>query len=93
MKVIKVHVSKIMKFWNEWKPLDLNIKPWLYWKENMAISSSLWDGLKANITLWSPLLNKLIYWKYRNMYLDIKYTTRDTLEIIENLEHMGKRES
>lgn len=29
----------------------------------------LWQGLKVNITLMSPLLNLLIHWKYRNSQL------------------------
>lgn len=75
--------NKWVSLWDEWKPLDLWTKPWRYWRGNMRMGGGLWSGLQGNITLWSPLLNKLIHWKYRNMHLDIPYTTRDTLDVID----------
>ena len=61
--------NKWVALWNEWKPLELWDRPWQYWRGNMAMSGNLWDGLRSNITLWSPLLNKLVHWKYRNSHL------------------------
>jgi hypothetical protein len=70
--------NKWVRLWDDWKPLDLWIKPWLYWRGNMKMGA----GLRSNITLWSPLLNKIINWKYRNMHLDVRVDVRDTLEVI-----------
>lgn len=73
--------NKWVHLWDQWKPIELWDKPWRYWRGNMGFG--FWPGLRSNITLWSPLLNKLIHWKYRNVHLDISYTTRDTLGAIE----------
>jgi hypothetical protein len=69
--------------WDAWKPLELWDKPWQYYRGNMGISSTFWRGICSCICITSPLLNKLIHWKYRNMRLVVPYTTRDTLEVIE----------
>lgn len=75
--------NKWVAAWDRWKPLELHDKPWQYWRGNMSISPTLWSGIRSNICLWSPLLNKVIHWKYRNMHLIVPYTTRDTLEVID----------
>ena len=69
--------NKWVRIWDEWKPIELWGSPWKYWNGNMQF------GIMANITLWSPLINKLYHWKYRNMRLDIQHTTKDTLGIID----------
>lgn len=83
IKYRRKNYNKWVALWDEWKPLDLWNKPWHFWRGNMRISSTFWQGIETNITLWSPLLNKLIHWKYRNMHLVIPYATGDTLEVIE----------
>lgn len=75
--------NKWVSLWDEWKPLELWDRPWQYWRGNMSMNPTFWAGVRCNITLWSPLLNKLIHWKYRNMQLIVPYTTRDTLEVID----------
>jgi len=75
--------NKWVRLWDEWKPIELWDSPWRYWKGNMALGGTFWRGLKINITLWSPLMNKILNWKYRNVQLDIPYTTRDTLGVID----------
>lgn len=72
--------NKWVHLWDQWKPIELWGSPWRYWRGNMAFG--FWLGLRSNITLWSPLLNKIIHWKYRNVDLDISYKTRDTLNVI-----------
>lgn len=83
VKYRRQQYNRWVTLWDAWKPLDLWIKPWLYWRGNMRMGGGYWNGLRSNITIWSPLLNKLIHWKYRNMHLDIPYTTRDTLDVID----------
>lgn len=75
--------NKWVALWDRWKPLDLHIKPWQYWKGNMNLAGNFWSGLRTNITLWSPFLNKIINWKYRNMRLEIPYKTKDTLCVVK----------
>lgn len=75
--------NRWVSLWDQWKPLELWDKPWQYWKGNMMISGSFWRGLRSNICIWSPLFNMLINWKYRNMHLDVKYSTKDTLCVIK----------
>lgn len=75
--------NKWVALWDEWKPLELWDRPWQYWHGNMSLSSTFWSGVRSNICIWSPLFNKLINWKYRNMHLVVPYTTRDTLEVID----------
>jgi hypothetical protein len=60
--------NKWLRVWDGWKPFDLHEKPWLYFRGNIR-SFGFWSGLKSNITLSSPLINKLWNWKYRNMRL------------------------
>lgn len=83
---IKYRRKKYNRFvskWDEWKPLELWDKPWQYWRGNMSLAGGFWRGLRSNITLWSPFLNKLINWKYRNMHLDVPYSTKDTFYVIK----------
>lgn len=75
--------NRWVTLWDEWKLIELWGKPWQYWRGNMNLGESFWKGLRGNITLWSPLLNQLIHWKYRNVHLDIPYTTKDTLAVIK----------
>lgn len=74
--------NKWVALWDEWKPLDLWTKPWRYYLGNFCTFGFNWHTLITNITLTSPLLNKLIHWKYSNMHLHVPYTVRDTLEVI-----------
>lgn len=74
--------NRWVSFWDRWKPLDLHIRPWRYWRGNIK-TFGFWSGFKSNIALTLPLLNMIIHWKYRNMHLDVPYTTRDTLSIIK----------
>lgn len=83
--------NKWVALWDEWKPLELWDRPWQYWRGNMSISPTVWGGIRSNISLWSPLLNKLIHWKYRNMHLVVPYTTRDTLEVIDGGKSDGSK--
>lgn len=75
--------NKWVHLWDQWKPIELWDKPWRYWHGNMVMGGTFWEGIRININLWSPLMNKILNWKYRNMYLHIPYTTKDTLEVIE----------
>lgn len=75
--------NRWVRLWDEWKPLELWDRPWQYWRGNMRMGGSFWAGLRSNITLWSPFLNKIIHWKYRNTHLDVPYTTKDTLSVIK----------
>ncbi len=75
--------NKWVALWDRWKPLDLWVKPWKYWRGNFDMGGTFWQGLRSNITLWSPFLNTIIHWKYRNVHLDVPYTTRDTLDVID----------
>jgi hypothetical protein len=75
--------NKWVAMWDRWKPIELWGSPWKYWRGNMVMGGTFWRGFISNITLWSPLLNKLIHWKYRNMRLHVPYKTRDTLSVIE----------
>jgi len=72
--------NRWVSLWDQWKPLELWGSSQRYWRGNMHFG--FWSGLRANLTLWSPLLNKIINWKYRNMRLDIPYKTKDTLDVI-----------
>lgn len=75
--------NKWVALWDRWKPLELWDKPWQYWKGNMSISPTFWSGVRSNVCIWSPLLNQIIHWQYRNLRLVVPCTTRDTLEVIE----------
>lgn len=73
--------NKWLMLWDRWKFIDLHIKPWLYWRGNFSIAPSFIDGLLSNITLWSPFLNRIIHWKYRNHRLDIPLTFEQKLTL------------
>lgn len=73
--------NKWVRLWDEWKPIELWDSPWRYFAGNCK-TFGFWPGMKSNITLISPLINKLWNWKYRNTHLDISYTTRDTFGVI-----------
>lgn len=74
--------NRYVAFWDRWKLIDLRARPWRYWRGNVKTFG--WSsGMKANLTLTSPLANAVLNWKYRNMHLDIPYTTRDTLEVVD----------
>lgn len=75
--------NKWVALWDEWKPLDLWIKPWRYYMGNFRTFGFNWSTVKSNICLTSPLLNNIIHWKLRNIHLVVPYTTRDTLEVID----------
>ena len=53
--------NKWVRLWDEWKPIELWDSPWKYWKGNMQMGGTFWSGLKSNITLWSPLMNKIFH--------------------------------
>lgn len=75
--------NKWVYLWDQWKPLELWDRPWQYWRGNMHQDGGFWNGLKSNITLWSPLLNKVIHWKYRNTYLDIPLPKNHHLRVVK----------
>lgn len=83
--------NKWVSLWDEWKLLDLWIKPWRYYIGNFRIFGWNWNTFIANICLTSPLLNKIIHWKIRHLHLEVPYTTRDTLEVIDGGKHPSNK--
>ena len=74
--------NRYVAFYDEWKPIDLRTRPWRYWRGNVRMFG--WKtGMISNLTLTSPLMNKMLNWRYGRMRLDIPYTTRDTLDVID----------
>ncbi len=43
-----------------------------YLKGNIS-AFGLWHGFIGTITLVSPLLNRIIHWKHRNKYIELKF--------------------
>lgn len=85
VKYRRERYNKWVRIWDEWKPIELWDSPWRYFIGN-CMTFGFWSGLKANITLLSPLANKLWNWKYRNHHLDIHLPKGHHLELVKTDE-------
>lgn len=62
--------NKWVSLWDDWKPLDVWTRPWRYYVGNCR-TFGFWCGVRSNVCLTSPLINRLLNWKYRNARLII----------------------